>query len=157
MSDAAVVLIGLGNRDRGDDGVGLAVAERVADLAGPDLRVVLREGDPLGLIDEWANAERAIVVDAMRSGAAAGTVRRLDATEEPLTASSSASSHGAGLAEAIELARALGRLPRALTVYGIEAGSTEPGEGLSEACAAAVGAAARAILEEAGAGVTADA
>jgi hydrogenase maturation protease len=43
------------------------------------------------------------------------------------------SSHGLGLAEAVELARALGRLPDQMMVLGVEVGSVETGAGLGPA------------------------
>lgn len=126
------VVLGVGNPLRGDDAAGLVAAERL------DGR--LHEGDATGLLDAWEGADAAIVIDAVRSGAAAGTVHRLDASAEPLPASlrTSTSTHAIGVAEAIELARALGRLPRRVVVYGIEGGRFEAGAPLSLEVAAAV-------------------
>ena len=78
-------------------------------------------GDPAAIMDAWSGADRAVLVDAMVSGSAPGTVRRFDATETPLPiAVHLASTHGMGAAEAIELARSLDRLPPRLLVYGID-------------------------------------
>jgi hydrogenase maturation protease len=78
-------------------------------------------------------------VDAVRSGAEPGTVHRIDATHEPLPATlSAASTHTLGVGEAIELARALGRLPARVVVYGIEAESLAAGEELTPAVERAV-------------------
>ena len=66
------------------------------------------------LMDAWEGAETVWLVDAVSSGAQAGAVHRVDASEEELPARLfRASTHHFGLAEAVELARALGRLPRA--------------------------------------------
>jgi hydrogenase maturation protease len=59
-----------------------------------------------------------------------------------------ASTHHFGLAEAVELARAVGKLPPKMVVFGIEAERLDLGEGLSPAVADAVDRAAVAVREE---------
>jgi hydrogenase maturation protease len=122
-----VIVIGVGNSWRGDDAAGLEVARRVGG--------VTHEGDCTRLLEEWGEGDDVVVVDAASSGTApAGTVHRFDALAEPLPASVLASStHAIGVPAAIELARALGRLPRRLRVYGIEGERWEAGEALSPA------------------------
>lgn len=110
-------IIGCGNRERMDDGAGVLVAERLRSL-GVDAGI--QSGEALALIEAWSGANDVIVVDTVVAGAPVGTVHLWD-SEQPLPLPSSpASTHGLGVAEAIELARALGRLPRRLRVYGIE-------------------------------------
>jgi hydrogenase maturation protease len=61
-------------------------------------------------------------VDAVVSGARAGTLHIWDGCHARLRNEVFCSStHAFGLADAIELARVLDRLPNKLTVYGIEA------------------------------------
>ncbi len=92
------------------------------------------EGEPVGLIEEWTGADEVIVVDAVSSGAPPGTIHRLDPLAEPIPAAlSQGSTHAFGLAETIELARALDRLPRRLTVYGIEGERFAAGRGAQPA------------------------
>lgn len=79
------------------------------------------EGEPLDLIEEWSGAGQAIVVDAVSSGAEPGAIHRIDPRRQPLPAELfTGSTHALGVAEAVELARALDRLPRRLVVIGIE-------------------------------------
>jgi hydrogenase maturation protease len=141
MSSASELVIGIGNAARGDDAAGLIAARRLGGLE--------HEGDPVGLLDLWDGADCAVVIDAVSSGAAAGTVHRFDAAGAPLPAwsRSSASTHAVGLAEAIELARTLGRLPPRLVVYGIEGERFEAGTQLTPAVAAAVEAVAAAVRD----------
>jgi hydrogenase maturation protease len=75
-----------------------------------------------------------ILVDSMRSGLTTGTIRRFDASSEPLPARlrTSSSTHAFALSEAIELGRALGRTPARVIVYAIEGRSFEAGSGLSD-------------------------
>lgn len=146
-----VVVIGVGNRFRGDDGVGLEVVSRLSDLGlDPRIEVRAHEGEGVGLIDLWDGADAAVLVDCMRSGARAGTVRRIDAGSEatpvPLRGTSS---HATGVGEAIALARVLGRLPRTVIAYGVEGTSFETGAELSRAVAGAIDPACRAVRREA--------
>ena len=141
------LLIGLGNTDRGDDGLGAAVVRRVVDLAPHRVEAVVVD-DPTTLLDTWAGADRVVVVDAMTSGRPPGTVLTMDVTESPLPGLGwgSGGTHALGLAAATELSRALGRLPHRLVVIAVEAGAAEPGEALSKPVAAAIGPAADAVL-----------
>ncbi len=138
-SAAHLVLIGIGNEYRGDDAVGLVVARRLKAELGPRATVLESDGEATRLIEAWAGADTVILVDAVSSGEAPGTLHRLDARVRPIPASfRSPSTHAPGLAEAIELARALNRLPRRLIVYGIEGKRFEVGSGLSPAVEKAV-------------------
>jgi hydrogenase maturation protease len=122
--------------------VGLLVARRLRAALPEEVAVLEQEGEPTGLIETWEGAEAAWLVDAASSGAPPGTVHRLEAGERPLPAELfRASTHHVGLAEAVELARALGRLPKRVIVYGIEGASFSAGDVLSpevEAAAAQV-------------------
>jgi hydrogenase maturation protease len=127
-----VLVIGLGNEVRGDDAVGIEVARRVHERAA-DLEVIGLQGEPVGLLGAWLGATSVVVVDSMRSGAAPGTIRRFDATAEPVPGqlNGTASTHAIGAREAIELARILDRLPANLIVYAVEGHRFEIGAGLS--------------------------
>lgn len=134
-----LALIGIGNRFRRDDGAGLEVARRLRLAHPPGVRVLEQEGDPAGLIESWGEASEALVVDAVSSGAEPGTVHRFEAGDGPLPAEVfRASTHAMGIADAVELARELDRLPGRLVVYGIEGDSFEAGEGLTSAVSEAV-------------------
>lgn len=144
------VVLGAGNPFRRDDGAGPAVARRLAGRLPAGVTVAAIPGDAADLLAALEGAARAVIVDATASGAPAGTVRVFDAAAAPLPATfcRSGSSHGLGVAEAVELARVLGRLPPRLTVYGIEGADFTDGEGLSPAVDAAVEAVAGELLVE---------
>jgi hydrogenase maturation protease len=120
-----MTVIGLGNEWRSDDGVGLEVARR---LHGKSL-----DGEPIGLVQALNGDGEVVLVDAVSSGAPPGTVHRFEAGSTPLPAQlfGASSTHALGLAEAVELARALGCLPARVTVYGIEGAAFSFGNGLS--------------------------
>jgi hydrogenase maturation protease len=122
------LFIGIGNPLRGDDAAGLLVAARLREHSPPSLRVIELEGEPIDLIEAFDGADSVLVADAVSSGAEPGTVHRFDAAAAPLPARlAGPSTHALGLLEAIELARALGRLPERLAVLGIEGARFEAG------------------------------
>ena len=144
-----VVAVGVGNSYRSDDRVGLVVAERLRDDAG-GAEVITCEQESLRLLDAWVGADLVLVVDAVSSGADAGTVHRFDASEGALpTRVFRGSTHALGVGDAIELARTLGRLPDRVLVYGIEGETFTAGDDLSPAVAAAVEPLVSEIREEA--------
>ena len=115
------LVVGVGNRNRGDDGVGPRVVDAVrARLA--HVTTYLAHGDLSDLVMRWEPDQQVIVVDAMVSGRPPGSIVQVNAIEEHLPIGSGLlSSHGVGLAEAVELARVLDRLPATLTIFGVEA------------------------------------
>ena len=142
-------IVGIGNRWRSDDAAGLEVVRLLRGTVAPDVEVVEQEGEPADLIDVLSGADRVWLVDAVSSGAAVGTVHRVDATDAELPAELfHASTHTLGLAEAVEIGRALGRLPERLVVFGIEGGSFAAGEGLTAEVESAAGQVAVEIREE---------
>ncbi len=135
-----VVVIGIGNVYRGDDAVGLAVAERLRAREPSGVTVLDCEQEPTRLLDAWEGADVALVVDAAASGAVeAGTVHRFDTSEGRIPARVFRSStHAFGVGDAVELARALGRLPGRVVVYGVEGADFTTGAALSAPVEAAV-------------------
>ena len=130
----ATVVIGVGNPLRGDDGIGPAVIDalrRRAGPAGPDVRLVCCSGDLTELIEAWEHADSAIVIDAVASGAAPGSVHVVPLEDRSWGQLAQASSHGLGVQEAAGLARQLGRLPGALVLVGVEAAQFDLGAPLS--------------------------
>lgn len=133
------LVIGLGNAFRGDDGVGRVVARRLREIALPGVTVREESGEGAALMEAWMDAGAVILVDAVQSGAAPGTIHRLDATRTPVPSRFfHYSTHAFSVAEAVELARALNQLPPHLILYGIEGGDFTAGEQLSPEVAAAV-------------------
>jgi hydrogenase maturation protease len=127
-----ILLIGIGNEYRGDDGVGLVAARELQAKKLPHILVFECSGDGAELMEMWKSAATVILVDAVSSGAKPGTMYRLDALTQPIAASYSfPSTHAFGVAEAIGLARALYQLPPYLVIYAIEGKNFAAGKGLS--------------------------
>ena len=84
----------------------------------------------------------------MRSGAVVCHVRRSDAGDGPLPVDAFAgSTHDFGLAEAVELGRALGVLPERLVIIGIEGRAFAMGAAMSAEVSAAAAEVVAGILE----------
>ena len=143
-----VVVAGIGNELRGDDGVGRAVARRVAGGGLPANVAVRVVDDPLDLLWAWEGCRLAVVVDATCSGTTPGTVRVVDLGSTEVTGASGVhSTHALGVASVLALARALGRAPGRVVLVAVEGAEFGPGRGLSPAGAAAVDEAAARVVE----------
>ena len=129
-----IVVIGVGNEYRSDDGVGMVVARRLQERFPTEIRVVKESGEGASLIDAWEGATWVLLLDAVHSGAPPGTIHRFDARGATVPIRFfHYSSHAFSVAEAIELARSLDQLPPYLIVYGIEGANFAVGVGLSDA------------------------
>lgn len=141
------LVLGVGHPDRGDDAVGLLVAERLRQTPGVVVRC--EAGDASGILTDpvWDEAERVVLIDSIRTGAPAGTVACWEIDEllgglvssPPLT-------HELGVATTIQLADALGRLPHRLTLVGIEGADLSPGSPITPSVRSAVAIAAGVVL-----------
>ena len=144
------LVIGIGNAYRRDDAVGLVIARHLLREASNTFEVREENGEGASLLEAWGQSNNVILVDATHSGAVPGTVVRLDAGVTPVPIRYFRySTHAFGVAEAIELARSLGRLPRRLVVFGVEGNDFTAGEGLSAEVAASVPGLLEAVTAEA--------
>ena len=145
-SPSHTIVIGVGNEYRGDDGAGIAVARLLLLRVPADVRVIEQSGEGTSLLDAWHGATSVILVDAIQSGAEPGTIHCFDASENALPSGVfPCSTHAFGVAEAIEMARALRELPPHLIVYGIEGETFADAQGLSPAVQRAVAEVAKRI------------
>ena len=145
----SAVVIGIGNEYRRDDGAGPAVLARLHGRVPAGVELLVSDGEPAGLIEAWAGAPLAVIVDAVRAEASApGRLHRLVLHEAGAAQVRPVSSHGLGLDSAIGLARALDRMPGTLIVHAVEAADLGQGPGLSPAVAAAIDPLASAVLRD---------
>lgn len=142
------IVVGIGHDFRHDDAVGLVAARALAAHGSPGLRVRCLGEDLLRLLDFMQPGARVVIIDAVISGAPAGTIHLLDLGRGlAIPARAAASSHTVELVQVLALARALGRVPAALWLVGVEAEDVSPGAGLSAPVAAAVPAAAKTAID----------
>ena len=134
---------------RRDDALGPVIAEALrVRLPSGSAAVEVEWGEGGRLMARWPDFRRVVIVDAACSGAAPGTVHRIDARARPVpTGLCYHSTHRFGVAEAVEVARALGRLPESIRLYAVEGASFDNGEGLSPAVARAAAALADELVE----------
>ena len=146
----SVLVLGLGNPLRGDDGVGPRVVD---ELTGRGLQkgtaafAVSTGGlELMQVLEGW---KRSIVIDAARVGQEPGQFVRFTPDEVRLAqAADSFSLHYSGLSEVLALADALGRVLPEMVIFGVQPGEIGWREGLSPAVEAALPALADAVLEE---------
>ncbi len=140
---SAVVILGLGS-PAADDRAGWAVAESILAkraLAGfPTgcVRVECLDRPGAALIERMRGGAHVILIDAMRSGAPAGTITRLGASEIDASTQALASTHGFGVAQALALASILDPRPPSLVLFGIEADSLDSCGAMTPTVASAI-------------------
>jgi hydrogenase maturation protease len=151
--NATTLVVGLGNPILGDDGVGWRVAEAVKTrLNDADIDVLCLSLGGLALMEHLAGYRRAIIVDAICTGATAGLVHQMNARElgkfrDELSIQHTASVHDLSLSAALTLGRELGLdLPSDIQIIGVEAKAEfDFGVTLSAPVAAAIPTATRAV------------
>lgn len=129
------IVVGVGNRDLGDDALGPAVCDRVCALA-PHLDTWVVEADPSVLAVTWRRDDRVVLVDAVVTGAPPGTLHRLG--PDDLATAHELSTHGLGAADTIRISELLGTLPSHLWILGVEGLTFAFGEPMDPAVARAV-------------------
>ena len=121
------LIIGLGNLLRGDDGVGVRVAQALARQSLPQDVEVVDGGTPgLGLVNLMEGRRRMILVDAADVGKNPGEFVRFTLDEAILKRNDQhLSVHAAGLREALLLAEALRMLPNEIVIFGVQPANLE--------------------------------
>jgi len=128
-----LLIIGIGNEMRRDDGLGRHVARSLGQREVPGMVVLESGGEGTSLIELWEGHDQVVLIDAFSSDSTPGLLHSIDAsiTEVPQQLFN-ASSHAFGIAEAIEVSRRLDILPGTLLIYGIEGEDFSYGTGLSQ-------------------------
>lgn len=127
------VLIGVGNRDRGDDAAGPIVCDLVVSLGPGHIRTSVLESSVVDLPTYWEADDRVVIVDAAQPRGRPGRIDEYDGLAGRFAVPASVSTHSIDVAGAIELARVTGSLPAALSVVAIEGVSFDFGEPLTPA------------------------
>ena len=158
MREGIVLVLGLGNPLRGDDGIGPRLIEALNRRGLPEEATALDAGtgglDLLQILEGW---ERAIIIDAADVGREPGQFVRFTPDEASFVGSENATSlHNAGLAEVLALADALGQPLPELVIFGVQPEKIGWGEGLSEIVEATLPALVDKVLDEINKFVTRD-
>ncbi|HUN27303.1 MAG TPA: hydrogenase maturation protease [Steroidobacteraceae bacterium] len=124
---SGVLVLGLGNVLLRDDGIGAAALARLERdyLIPPGVRLV--EGGTLGLalLDEIAQAEHVILVDAVATDGPPGSLVRLDGTDVIDAVRERLSVHQVGVADLLDVARLIGRYPASVVLLGVVPGAID--------------------------------
>ncbi|HTY38033.1 MAG TPA: hydrogenase maturation protease, partial [Bacteroidota bacterium] len=116
-----IVVAGIGNEFRGDDGAGLSAARLLRSRSIPDVEIHELNGEITRLVDILQAGCSVVLIDATRSPNPPGTILRIDVSNSPLPPETQhRSTHGIGLSSVIELAHGAGNVPSRLVFYGIE-------------------------------------
>jgi len=151
MADT-ILVIGVGNPLAHDEGVGIRALERLRRRSLPaGVRVIDAGTDLLAVIPQLAEADRAILIDAVRAGGSPGSIYRLTLEEFLGCAASEPawrSAHDLSVVSAVRLAEAAGtRLPPTV-LFGVEPAEVALGEGLTPPVEAALDTLVEKVLAE---------
>lgn len=149
-TDGSIVVVGVGNDFRSDDGVGLYIARALAALNLPGVTVIAGVADGGNLMTAWEDSRAVSIVDCARSGAEAGTIHIFDPLTEDIPADifPRFSTHAIDIPESIKLGRLLNALPPRMTVYAVEGENLAAGAELTYKVKTAADKVAAMIREE---------
>ena len=144
-----ILVLGVGNILLSDEGVGVRVVEELQKRSLPRcVEVVDGATRAMELVDIIRGRDKVIIVDALAAGTEPGAVFKFGPEQLAETKKMSVSVHDIGVHEAIFLLSLTGELPEDITIYGIQPGSLELGEGLTEPVASAAAKVIEFILED---------
>lgn len=149
MARRGPAVLAIGNALRGDDGAGIAVADRLAGRLPADIALITSRGDAAELMAIWEDRPAVALVDAV-AGSTPGEVLCWRGAAEAARAGQWAgtSTHDFGLAQALALGELMGRLPRALVLIGVVGRDFTVGGDLSAPVRAVLEPAAERVIEE---------
>ncbi len=142
------LLLGVGNLLLSDEGVGVRTIEALEQrFRFPD-EVVLQDGGTSGmeLMEVMANRDLLVVVDAVQSESAPGSLFILEDNDVPAYFTERLSPHQLGLADVLMALHMTDEFPRKLILLGIEPASLAPGMCLSPVVACAMEAAMAKVI-----------
>ncbi len=148
-SSGKVIVIGVGNSFRSDDGVGVYVARELQKLHLPEVTVVTEERDGLKIMDHWSSGDHVVIIDAVVSDADEGSILRVELLDELRPSFISRSStHSFDIAGAVSLSKVVGKLPASVVLYGVEGKNFKMGTSLSPRVLAAARRTLQMVLQE---------
>lgn len=150
-SRSRLLILGLGNLLCRDDGLGVLVAQAIAETRDIPEGARVLDGGTLGLslLPYLEDAERAILVDAIQADTPPGSIVRLEGDAVGPAVAARLSVHQVGVSDLIEAARWRGRVPPTLVLLGIVPETIELGVGLSAPVAGAADRLLTLVCEEA--------
>jgi hydrogenase maturation protease len=140
-----IILIGIGNELRKDDGVGIVIVRELKKRVPNGISFYEFHDDSMDIMEQWKGYHTAYIFDATSSGVKPGTIYRFLIPKDKLHKNIfGISTHTLNISDTIELARILNCLPKQIILYGIEGEIFEQGKGLSST----VNKAAQEVIQE---------
>lgn len=130
------LVLAVGRWQRGDDAAALLLAREVQDELPPDVDLRVSGGDVVELLDCFSRYPAVVIVDAFAADGELLEPRIIEPSTDDLPLDSGCSSHGLGVAEAVDMARRLDCLPDRLLLLAIPGSDFgighEPGEAMRQ-------------------------
>jgi hydrogenase maturation protease len=145
-----VLILGTGNLLLSDEGVGVHTIRRLQETVELPEEVRILDGGTLGLnlLPFLEGISYLLIVDAMETGQAPGTLRRLAGDEVPAYLSIKMSPHEIGVPDMLFAAKLRDLYPREVVIWGVQPASIEVGLELSPPVAAQLDPLVEEILAE---------
>ncbi len=146
---APVLVMGVGNILRRDDGFADAVLKELEQMGLPDTVELFDAGtSAIDLMDVFDGREHLIVLDAVRGGQPAGTLYRFSPDQVESGALPMNSLHQVGLLETLKIGELVDCKPKATVVIGAQPADTGLGIGLGPEMQEAIPRAVQLVLDE---------
>ncbi|BBM88251.1 hydrogenase maturation protease [Candidatus Uabimicrobium amorphum] len=145
-----MLIVGIGNSYRGDDGIGPWIVQQLHKIDLPaHIKVKELCGDGAELMEMWRGHSKVIVVDAVQADCDCGELFCIKAHEEQVPGDFfHYSTHAFSVAEAVELSKALQELPAEVNIYGIAGENFAMGGEISDAVRETANKVVELILED---------
>ncbi len=132
-----------------DDGLGLAVAERLKQRnLGTNVTVEEHLEMDFTILENVRGASKIVVVDALKSGQKPGTVSKFTIAPRKGKLTALPSLHSLALTDVIDVALSSGIINSPVVIVGVEPNDDSMGEGLSPEIQSALPKAIQAVLDE---------
>ena len=122
-----IIVLGVGNILLSDEGIGVWAIERLQSdyQLPPEVEVIDGGTSAMEMLDDLANADHLIIIDAVRGGRAPATMIRIADEDVPVFFKTKLSPHQIGLSDVLATLSLMGERPRAITVIGVEPASLD--------------------------------
>ena len=131
-----VVVLGLGNPLRSDEGIGVVLIERLAAVCEqyPDVKFIDAGTGGMNILHLIADVKKAILIDCAFMKMKPGAIKKFSPDDvNSVKQLAHTSLHEADILGIIDLAKRLEQCPDQITIFGIEPQTVESGQTLSDA------------------------
>jgi hydrogenase maturation protease len=134
------VVLGIGNTILTDEAAGVRAVEALEQAYRMPDNVLVIDGGTSGMemIEDLSDLDFLIVIDVVKTGAAAGTVVKIAGREIPIFFRNKLSPHQIGLPDVLASLELLDAIPKEIMVLGVEPISLELGMDMTPTVAARV-------------------